>query len=552
MKSEDRSIIAASPRNLTRLSTPRNREKPIISARRAAELVPDYCTITTGGSGSCGHPDLLTSALAERFRKTQQPTKLTLVFAAGQGDKCERGLNKLAHKNLLKRVIGGHWGLTPALGQLALQGEIEAYSWPQGVISHWFRAVAGGKPGVLTDVGLHTSVDPRHEGGRIGSASTDNLVELVKLGEREHLFYPSQPINVAFLRGTRADIYGNITMEGEANFQDSLVQAQAVHNSGGIVIVQVLEIVDKHSLAPQQIKIPGIFVDYLVEAFAETHWQTYGERFNGSYTGALQGASRQRARQKESMPLNAKKIIARRAFHEIAAMDFPIVSLGIGTPEHIARIADEEKGVQHLLTIESGVIGGTPASGLSFGAASNPQAMLDHSALFDFYDGGGIDIAFLGFGEMDQQGNVNVSRLGNKVNGVGGFINVSQSAKKLVFCGMFTGKGLEIEVAYGRLTVIREGKDIKFVDKVGQIDFNAHYAQRQGQEILVITERAVFRYEGGHLVLAEIAPGIDIQRDIRDRCAIEFLVPDHVALMPANIFYPQSMSSSDAFWGGRN
>lgn len=544
MKSEDRSIIAASPSILTKPSVTRTREKPIITARRAAELVTDHSTITTGGSGSCGHPDLLTSALAERFHKTQHPANLTLVFAAGQGDKSERGLNKLAKKNLLKRVIGGHWGLTPALGQLALQGEIEAYSWPQGVISHWFRAVAGGKPGVLTDIGLHTSVDPRHQGGRIGTATTDNLVELVKLGEREHLFYPSQPINVAFLRGTRADIYGNITMEGEANFQDSLAQAQAVHNSGGIVIVQVLEIVYKHSLSPQQIKIPGIFVDYLVEAFAETHWQTYGERFNGEYTGALL----QRTRKKESMPLNAKKIIARRAYREIAEMNFPIVSLGIGTPEHIARVAEEEKGAPHLLTIESGVIGGTPASGLSFGASRNPQAILDHAALFDFYDGGGIDIAFLGFGEMDQQGNVNVSRLGNKVNGVGGFINVTQSARKVIFCGMFTGKGLEIEVAYGKLTVIREGKDIKFVDQVAQIDFNAQYANRLGQEIMLITERAVFRLESGQLILQEIAPGIDIKRDLLEKCAIDIQVPEHVGLMPSCIFYPQAMCSSEVIF----
>lgn len=548
MKNENRSIEMASFSTRSRIAEVRRQEKPIISARRAAELVPDGCTLTTGGGGSCGHPDLLTEALAERFQKSHHPENLTLVFASGQGDKDKRGLNTLAHKGLLKRVIGGYWGLTPALGDLAQCGEIEAHTWPQGVISHLFRAIAGGRPGVLSDVGLHTFIDPRQEGGRLGPATTEDLIKVVNLGHHETLFYPAMPIDVAFLRGTRADIYGNVTMENEANFQDNLAQAQAVHNSGGIVIMQVREIVKKHSLNPQKIKIPGIFVDYLVEATEDSHWQTYGERFNGAYTGEW----RERARCKEKMPFGVNKIIARRAFREIAKLEFPIISLGVGTPECIAEIAEEEKTVPHVMTMESGVIGGAPATGLSFGASRNPQAILDRASQFDFYDGGGIDIAFLGFGEIDRQGNVKVSELGNQVNGVGGLVNISQGTRRIVFCGTFTDDGLDIGVALGKLVIASEGKRCRFVDAVGQISFNAQYADHKGQEILVITERAVFRVEGGRLVLSEIAPGIDIEKDILRKSHADILVPDKVEFMPASIFHLQSMSSSEAFWGYRD
>lgn len=521
--------------------------KRVISARQAAALVPSDCTITTGGFGSCGHPDLLTEALAERFADTALPTGLTLVFAAGQGDKAGRGINRLASKGLLKKVIGGYWALTPALGQMALRGEIEAHNWPQGVISHLFRAIAGGKSGILSDIGLHTFIDPRQEGGKLGPATTSELISVVNIGGREELFYPAMPIHVAFLRGSRADADGNISMEDEANFQDSLAQAQAVHNSGGIVIVQVLELVERNTLDPHAIRIPGIFVDYLVLATPETHWQTYGEARNNAYTG------RSRPTIVEApLALNAKTVIARRALYEIARHEAPVVNLGIGTPELIARVAREERRAAHVLTIESGVIGGTPAGGLSFGASSAPQAILDQASQFDFYDGGGIDLAFLGFGQIDSVGNVNISRFGGRVNGVGGFVNISQSAKRVVFCGTFTAAGLELGFDSGQLTIRREGDIAKFIARVEHMSFNAAYAESRQQQVLFFTERAVLALEGGRLVLKEIAPGIDIERDILACSAADIVVPERVATMPAAIFYHQAISMTDSFWGYSN
>ncbi len=523
-------------------------KKPVISARQAAELVPSNCTITTGGFGSCGHPDLLTEALAERFGRTALPVGLTLIFAAGQGDKGTRGINQLAIKGLLKKVIGGYWALTPALGKMALRGEIEAHNWPQGVISHLFRAIAGGKSGVLTEIGLHTFIDPRLEGGKVGPATLENLISVVDIGRREQLFYPALPINVAFLRGTRADIHGNVTMEAEANFQDSLAQAQAVHNSGGIVIVQVLEIVEKNTLDAHAIRIPGIFVDYLVQATEQTHWQTYGERLNTAYTGR----SRSHAGMPVRLKLDAKKIIARRAPYEIIRHDSPVVNLGIGTPEYIAKVAAEERCMSHVLTIESGVIGGTPAGGLSFGASSNPHAILDQGSQFDFYDGGGIDLAFLGFGQADACGNVNISRFGGRLNGVGGFVNISQSAKRIIFCGTFTAQELEIEISDGKVVIRREGRTAKFIEHVEHMSFNAAFAAARGRQVMFITERAVLALEDGQLILKEVAPGIDIGRDILSQSQANIVVPDYVANMPTAIFYQQAMSITDAFMGYQN
>jgi propionate CoA-transferase len=521
---------------------------PVITAREAARLVASGATITTGGFGSCGHPDLLSAALAERHADTFLPTDLTLVFAAGQGDKADRGINRLARPGLLRKVIGGYWALTPALGQMALRGEIEAHNWPQGVVSHLFRAIASGRNGVLTEVGLHTFIDPRLEGGKVGPATTEDLITIVEVGGREQLFYPAMPIDVALLRGSRADVHGNVTMEDEANFQDSLAQAQAVHNSGGIVIVQVLEVVARHTLAPHAVRIPGIFVDYLVVGSAEQHWQTYGERLNRSYTGGTHDALAQVV----PCVLDAKKIIARRALREIGCYDTPVVNLGIGTPEYIARVAREEAFTGQVLTIESGVIGGTPAGGLSFGASSNPQAILDQGSQFDFYDGGGIDLAFLGFGQGDRAGNVNISRFGGRLNGVGGFVNISQSAKRIIFCGTFTTRGLVIDAGHGRLAITQEGSIAKFVAQVEHMSFSAAWAQARGRPVMFITERAVLVLERGRLVLAEVAPGIDIARDIVAASGGAIVVPDHVPLMAAAIFHQQPMHLTDPFSGYSN
>ncbi len=519
-------------------------DKPIISAENAAQLVQEGWTITTGGFGSCGHPDTLTRALAQRFTSEEQPCGLTLVFAAGQGDKAEKGLNLLAHRGLLKKAIGGYWALTPALATMAARGEIEAHNWPQGVISHLYRAIAGKKPGVVTHIGLDTFIDPRREGGKLSPSCKEDLIQVITLGGQEQLFYPAFPIHCAFLRGTRADRHGNITMEAEANFQDSLAQAQAVHNSGGIVVVQVLEVVEAGTLAPHEVRIPGIFVDYLVKAAEADHWQTYGERYNPTYSGMWTPARRAG----QPFDLNAKKIIARRAYLETRrCARSPVINLGIGTPEYIARVAAEEHGEDATLTIESGVIGGTPAGGLSFGAASNPRAILDQPSQFDFYDGGGIDIAFLGCGQVDSRGDVNISRMGTRINGVGGFVNISQTAKKVVFCTPFTADGLEVAVQNGELHIVQEGRIRKFVDTVEQISFNAARSAAHRQEILYVTERGVFELRNGGLVLTEIAKGIDLERDILAQCGARIRVSEQLRAMRSAILCEPPMATTDAF-----
>jgi propionate CoA-transferase len=516
--------------------------KPIVNAAEAASMVKSGWTITTGGFGSCGHPEVLTSALRERFLNTGSPRNLKLMFAAGQGDKQDQGLNKLACKGLLDTIIGGYWALTPKLGQMVEQESVKAYNWPQGVMSHLFRAIAGGKPGVVTSIGLNTFVDPRQDGGKLNAKTKDQLVELISLQGQEQLFYPSCPIHCAFLRGTVADEEGNISMISEASFQDNLAQAQAVHNSGGIVIVQVLKVVAAGSLPAHEIRIPGIFVDYLVVANEDEHWQTYGEKFNPLFTGSVQAASTDNG---PVAPLDIRKIIARRAYLETLKYEHPVINLGIGMPECVSLVAREEVNGQanFTLTVESGAIGGYPAGGLSFGASVSPRAILEQPSQFDFYDGGGINMAFLGFGEIDQYGNVNVSRLGNKLNGVGGFVNISQSSKRVIFCGAFTAGGLNILCNEGKIKVINEGRVKKFVKKVRQINFNAKHYGSSKENVTYITERGVFELSNGQLVLTEVAPGIDIERDILNQADTAITVSSSLIEMNAAIFNHEKMQS---------
>lgn len=492
----------------------------IVSAAEAARIVQDGWTVTTGGFGSCGHPEAVTAALAERFHREGHPVDLTLLFAAGQGDRGERGLNRLADPRLVRRVIGGFWGLVPRLGQLAMENAIEAHNWPQGVVSHLFRAVAGGKPGVITTIGLETFIDPAHGGGCMNSRTAASLVRRVDIGGETFLHYPRLPIDCAVLRGSLADTDGNITMDQEVSFSDSLAQAQAARNCGGVVIVQVARVVPAGTLPPQQVRIPGLLVDFVVVAERpEDHAQTYGEQHNPLYTAA--GV----ARTARALPARElRRVIARRAAEELQPHDDPVVNLGIGIPADIGTAA-AAAGLSHFtLTVESGLIGGIPASELSFGASALPQAVIEQAALFDFYDGGGIDIAFLGFAQVDGQGNVNVSRFRGGLPGVGGFVNISQSARSVVFCGTFTTGGLDAEAADGRLTIRREGRISKFVPTVDQISFSGAHACARNRPVTYITERAVFRLREGVLHLVEVAPGIEVDRDIVQRADVPLVI----------------------------
>lgn len=524
----------------------------IVSAAEAVRLIRDGDTVATGGFVGIGFAEEIALALEARFLegdsaadetdpvRRSQPRDLTLVYAAGQGDGKDKGLNHFAHEGLLKRVIGGHWGLCPKLQQLAVAGRVQAYNLPQGVISRLFRDIAAHRPGHLSRVGLGTFVDPRFGGGKLNAATTDDLVRVITIDGEEALFYRAFPIHVGIIRGTTADPDGNVTMEKEALTLEALAIAMAVRNSGGIVIVQVERIAERHSLPARQVKVPGVMVDCVVVARPENHWQTFAEPYSPAFSGELRVPLDLSGAAAAATPLSARKIIARRAAMELDANS--VVNLGIGMPEGIAAVANEEKIVDLMtLTAEPGVIGGVPAGGLNFGAATNTQAVIDQPYQFDFYDGGGLDIAFLGLAQADEQGNLNVSRFGPKLAGAGGFINISQSAKKVVFVGSFNAGKLQLDVSDGRLRIQSDGDTPKFVREVEHRSFSGAESLRRGQRVLYVTERCVFRLTTEGLELIEIAPGIDLQQDILDRMAFAPVIRQAPVLMDAAIFRPEAM-----------
>lgn len=485
------------------------RLKKVVDPQDAVAVIRDGDVVASTGYGGNGTPDQLFVALEERFLATGTPRDLTLVFAGGQGDGREKGLNHLGHEGLVRRVIGGHFGLIPRIERLIVANRIEAYNLPEGVITHLYRDIAAGKPGTLTRVGLGTFVDPRHGGGRMNARTTESLVRLIEVDGDEFLLYRAFPIHIALLRGTSADPDGNLTGERESLVLENLALAIAARNSGGLALCQVGWIAAEGSLDARNVRVPGILVDCVVAAAPEHHMQTYGTPYNPAFSGEM----RVPIKALQPMPLDHAKVIARRAAMELSAN--AVINVGIGMPDNVARIAAEEHIADLItLTVDPGVIGGVPMGGADFGAAVNWQATIDHGAEFDLIDGGGLDTAFLGFGECDREGNVNASRFGDRVPGCGGFINISQSSRKIVFTGTFTSGGLATTIADGRLAIASEGRFGKFVERVGHLTFSGPRAAARGQEVLFVTERCVFRLDAGGLVLAEVAPGIDIARDI--------------------------------------
>ena len=481
----------------------------ITTVEEAIAAIPDGATIAIGGFVGAGHPEMLTHALEQRFLKTNSPRDLTLYYCAGQGDRGERGLNHLAHSGLVKRVIGGHWNLAPKLGKLALANEIEAYNLPQGVLSVLLREIAAKRPGVVTKIGLNTFIDPRNGGGRLNARTSEPLVEVLTLDGEEWLRYRSVPVHVGLIRATYADARGNLSMECEGLISEVLPIAQAARNHGGIVIAQVESVVDRIA-DPKAVRVPGILVDYIVTSAGVMHDQTFGEVFDEAFV-----VSADELAGIEPMGFSERKIIGTRALAEIR--DGEIVNLGIGLPEAVAAVAAETGRLNEItLTVEAGPIGGVPASGLSFGCSFYPEAIIDQPAQFDFYDGGGIDVAVLGAVEIDADGSVNVASFAGRFAGVGGFTNISHTAKRLVFCCTFTAGGLEVEMRGTELRIIREGQHAKFVKQIQHVCFHGPSALARGQQVHYVTERAVFELTTGGLRLIEIAPGIDLQSQILD------------------------------------
>ncbi len=519
----------------------------LCSLDQALSLIKNHDTVNVVASGGgFQDADLIYRGIEKKFLETGEPNNLTLVHITGVGSGNETGIGRFAHKGLVKRVIGGHWLWSKKMSQMALDEEIEGYNLPQGVLALLTREIAAGRPGLLTTVGLDTFIDPRLEGGRMNKRAQEPLVELVNFQGREVLFYKAFPINVSIIRGSTADEKGNISVELEGLDLHMLSSAQAAYNSGGVVIAQVKRIAREGTLNPRMVRVPGHMVSAVV--LDPLQWQTSDAEFNPSLCGHLKVPMDSIT----SLEFGIRKFVARRAALELRPG--AVVNLGIGIADGIANIAAEEGIIDGFtFSIEMGVVGGVPTKGIIFGAAWNPECIMSMPSQFDFYHGGGLDMAFLGMGEADASGNVNVTRLGKRITGSGGFIDISQCARTVVFCGTFTNGEILLDTKDGKLTILKEGTTKKFRKQVAQVSFSSKFAARTGQHVLYVTERAVFKLENGKMVLTEVAPGIDLQQDVLAQMEFAPEIARDLKTMDSAIFRPEGMmQNNSALFGSFN
>ncbi|MFL1781182.1 Acyl CoA:acetate/3-ketoacid CoA transferase [Candidatus Hepatincolaceae symbiont of Richtersius coronifer] len=508
-----------------------------ISATKVAGLIKDNSTIAVSGYIGAVVAEEIFTAIEDRFKESQAPKALTIIHGAGIGDGDSKGMNHFAHEGLVKRIIGAHWGLAPKLQPLVAENKIEAYSLPEGPIVHLFRETAAKRPRLITHIGLGTFADPDHGGGKLNEITTEDIVEKIEIDGKKYLSYKTFKLDYAILRGTFADELGNITLDEEALTLNVTAIAMAVKNNNGKVIVQVKSKVKANSLPPKSVKIPGVLVDYVVVvADDKNHMQTFGTKYNHNLL--LPNSMVQE--QLSKLPLDERKIVAKRAAKLISSTD-KVMNYGIGLPEYVAMVLKEQsqgsKSISDLTsTIDAGVFGGIPLVGLDFGTAIGAQAVLDEPYMFDFYSGGGIDIAFLGMAQCDFMGNVNASKFGPKIAGYGGFIDIAQNAKTLVYCSTFTAGKLKVQAKEGKLAIVQEGLNKKFLKEIEQITFSGISAIAIQQKVYFVTERAVFKLEPEGLTLIEIAPRVDLQRDVLDLMEFKPIIAKSLKDMDADIF----------------
>ena len=508
----------------------------LTTAEEAAKLVKDGDTVVCSGFMLSTVAEEMYSALEKRFLETSSPKNLTIMCGAGVGDlrpEVDLGLDHFAHEGLLKRVIAGHYGSNHRITKMINENRIESYNWPQGVISHVVRAVGNGQKGYLTKIGMKTYMDPRLEGAKMNDITKEDLIEVVDLLGEEYLYYKAPKVDVALIRGTTADEDGNVSFEDEIAYSMARVSAMAAKACGGKVIVQVKNYVKSGQIDPRMVQVAGIFVDAIIitQDLDRNHRQTPGSFHND----ALCGQFKVTTSSVRPLKMSAKKIIGRRAAMEL--IPHSVVNLGIGVPETVSAVAAEEGcSDQMVMTVEAGAIGGIPAGGWDFGASINPWALVEEPVQFDFYHSGGLDVTFLGLAEVNKLGSVNVSKFGTKITGCGGFIDISQSTKKVVFCGTFTAGGLDLGIKDSALSVITEGRAKKFKGDLQQVTFSGEFAVETKQEVLFITERAVFELVEGGLKLIEIAPGIDLQKDVLDQMEFDPIISEDLKLMDTKLF----------------
>lgn len=502
----------------------------VISAEEAAKLIPNGSGVAVSGSSAvCLVPDAIYKAIEDRFLQTGEPNSLTLLHPQGQGNKNDSGLSRFAHRGLCKRVVGGHWGMSPKMGELAIKEELEAYNLPQGVLAQLMRDMAAHGPGVITKIGLGTFVDPRQSGGKMNHSAKEDLVEVIEIGGEEWLRYKPIPVDIAIIRGTSADPDGYISLEEEAHYDEVVSMAAAVKNNGGVVIVQVKYLVEKNSVDLPKIKIPGYLVDYVVVDPDQKQSNDY------YYRPGYCGASREPVIM--SWPKNGideRKFIARRQAMELRPG--MLVNIGVGVSNGVPIILSEEGCWDQItLSLEQGQSGGVPVMGLDAGIMMNPRIILDHPVQHDLYHGGVLDATCLSAAETDFWGNVNVSKLGKSVTGCGGFIDISQETKRIVFGGTLCAKS-KVQIADGKVTVLEQGTIRKFVNQVQQITFNGNRAIETGKRVVFITERCVFELRENGLTLTEIAPGINMERDIFAQMDYRPNIADDLKEMPKELF----------------